>query len=413
MRPLPIVFLLAVALRVGAQVALGAYAKPETWEYESIANNLLAGHGYTYAAGGITYVASVSSPLYVLLTAGIYALSGHSAAAMLVLQAVIGGLTASLAAWLAARTFNVDAAWAAGALVAVDPALVVYSTKLHPLSLDALGFVAVACAVVALRVKPAWQQTAAVGVLVGLTALTRTTALMFIPLILIWGWTYRALGLVSPAAIGLVTAAVLVYSPWPVRNSMLLNQLVLGSSESTEWFWRGTNPSANGSSLLPDGRTMLQAAPPEFQARVLAATEAERMQLYQSAAMDFIRQQPLDAAGLYVAKLRTFWWGSEVTGQLYPAGWIGWYSVWYLTMVALAAWGVWQVRAERQARANVVLVIAMLLLISLSQAVFYVEGRHRLAVEPLLLILSGGGLASLARLTWRSLPQSRRALRDA
>jgi hypothetical protein len=35
--------------------------------------------------------------------------------------------------------------------------------------------------------------------------------------------------------------------------------------------------------------------------------------------------------------------------------------------------------------------------------VFYVEGRHRLAVEPLLLVLSGAGLTRLASTTRLSL----------
>src|ERR1700736_2541934 len=129
LKPLPVVFALGLAARLGAQIVLGAYVHPETWEYEDIANNLLAGHGYTYVSGGTTYVAAVSSPLYVLLTAGVYAITGHSQAAMLVLQALFGAATAVLAGWLAARTFQPEAAWTAGALVALDPGLAVYATK--------------------------------------------------------------------------------------------------------------------------------------------------------------------------------------------------------------------------------------------------------------------------------------------
>src|SRR5713101_4373437 len=105
LRPLVLIFVLGLAARLGAQLVLGAYAHAETWEYEDIANSLLAGHGYTYATGGTTYVAAVSSPLYVLLTAGVYLVTGHSQAAMLVLQALFGAATAVLAGWLAARSF--------------------------------------------------------------------------------------------------------------------------------------------------------------------------------------------------------------------------------------------------------------------------------------------------------------------
>ena len=102
-RPLTVVFVVAVILRIGVQVALGAYAHPEAWEYEDIANSLLAGHGYTYMVGQTPYVAAVSSPLYVLLTVGVYLVTDHSQSVVLVLQALAGGLTAMLAGWLAAR----------------------------------------------------------------------------------------------------------------------------------------------------------------------------------------------------------------------------------------------------------------------------------------------------------------------
>src|SRR5438132_11929794 len=65
--------MLGVLARVGGQLAPGAYPEPDVFEYEEIASNLLAGQGYTYASpdGGV-YVASVSSPLYIVLTAGVY-----------------------------------------------------------------------------------------------------------------------------------------------------------------------------------------------------------------------------------------------------------------------------------------------------------------------------------------------------
>ena len=71
MRWLLTVFLVAVLLRVLAQLVLGPYASPQTWEYEDIANSLLAGQAYTDTIGQTTYVAAVSSPLYVLLSAGV------------------------------------------------------------------------------------------------------------------------------------------------------------------------------------------------------------------------------------------------------------------------------------------------------------------------------------------------------
>jgi 4-amino-4-deoxy-L-arabinose transferase-like glycosyltransferase len=402
------VFVLAVALRVASQLVLDAYANPQTWEYENIARSLLSGHGYTYVVGQTTYVAAVSSPLYVLLTAAVYAVTSHSQAVVLVLQAIFGGLTAVLAAWLAVRTScRLEAAWAAGVLVAVDPGLLVYSAELHPLSLDALAFLLVICLTVALPFRPSWRATALVGTAVGVSAVTRTTVLSLLPVLLIWANRFRGLRLVSLASAVMVVLALLVYSPWPIRNSLLLGQLVPGSSEAAEWLWRGTNPNATGSSYTRDQKTMLEVAPPEFRARVASATETERINIYRDAADQFIVQHPLDAARLYLAKLKAFWWGSDTTGSQYPSLWTPLYQTWLAGMLLLGAVGTWSAWRDPSSRAIAILILASLALVSASQAIFYVEGRHRMAVEPLLLVLAGIGLGYLASLARR--PKSRAA----
>jgi 4-amino-4-deoxy-L-arabinose transferase-like glycosyltransferase len=397
-RLIGVIFVLALGVRLATQLVLGAYVHPETWEYETIADRILAGQGYSYPSGGIVYLASVSSPLYVLLTAGVYAITGHSHAVMLLLQALMGAATAALAAWLAGWAWSTQAAWLAGILVALDPGLVVYAAKLHSLSLDELAMIGVVATTVATSHHPSWRNAARLGVVVGLAALTRTTVLILLPLLLAWLWRYRTMRIFSPAAAALLVAAIVVYAPWPVRNSIALGQIVPGSSEASEWVWRGANPNSTGGSLTGDGRTMLEVAPADFQARIAAASEVERMDIYREAASTFAREHPVAAVGLYVTKLKAFWWGSEVTGQLYPGSWVLVYELWYLPVLALAVWGsllALRSRASRS-RSTALLIVVGVGLISATQAVFYVEGRHRLAVEPLLLVLAGVGAAELA-----------------
>jgi hypothetical protein len=183
--------------------------------------------------------------------------------------------------------------------------------------------------------------------------------------------------------------------------------VVLGSSESSEWLWRGTNANATGSSYTPDQQTMLQVAPPEFQARIAAASERQRMDIYRDAATAYIEQHPADAVRLYALKLKAFWWGSDTTGALYPELWTLLYDAWYAAVLLFAALGVWSTWRDARARSVSLLIVASLVLISASQAVFYVEGRHRLAVEPLLLVLAGIGLSQVPSVA-RLMPTERR-----
>jgi 4-amino-4-deoxy-L-arabinose transferase-like glycosyltransferase len=402
------VFVLALACRLLGQWLLGAYSRPEVWEYEEIATNLLTGRGYTYVIYDAPYVAAVSSPLYVFLTAAVYAATAHSQPAMLVLQAILGAATAVGVVVVAGRLFGLHAAAIAGILVAVHPGFVVYAARLHSLTLDMLGFVAVVGACLSLPRAPGILHLSGVGLLFGLAGLTRGTSLFLLPVLLVWLRWARDVRLLAAPVVVLVGTLALVFLPWSVRSSVLLGQPVLLSSESTEWLWRGNNPAATGSSWTEDGRLMLDVSPPEFRARILAAGEAERIALYRNAALEFVRENPLQAAQLYLHKLEAFWWMSPSTGQLYPGQWAAVYGVWYVGTVVLALLGIRMGWRDQRAYQGIAFVLAALVVVSAVQALFYVEGRHRWGVEPLLLVLAGGGAAPLVKAATAGLRRSGR-----
>jgi hypothetical protein len=229
-----------------------------------------------------------------------------------------------------------------------------------------------------------------------MAALSRATALLLLPVHLLWLVRVRALRVLGPGLL-LVALAALVYAPWPVRNSVLLGQVTLGSSETSEWLWRGNNPNANGGSLTADDQRMLDVAPPDFRLRVQAASEAERMTIYRDAAVAFMTGDPLAALRLYVTKLGAFWWGTDTTGLLYPDSWLVAYRLWYVAIVLLAVLGAASALRHAEQRSVVMLMVASLVVVSAAQAIFYVEGRHRVGVEALILILSGVALSRLLR----------------
>src|SRR5205807_280354 len=107
----------------------------------------------------------------------------------------------------------------------------------------------------------------------GVSALTRATALLLLPVHLVWLRSNRALSLAAAAV--MLLAAIVVYSPWPFRNSLILGELTLGSSETSEWLWRGNNPNADGNSLTSAGKRMIEVAPVAFREEVMNATEAQ------------------------------------------------------------------------------------------------------------------------------------------
>jgi hypothetical protein len=131
--------------------------------------------------------------------------------------------------------------------------------------------------------------------------------------------------------------------------------------------------------------------------RASHAGEAERIGIYRDASLRFAREQPAQAAALYARKLASFWWASDTTGQLYPAEWLVWYLIWSALLLATALLGAWHGLRRPDHSSAVLLIVLVLLVAAASQSLFYVEGRHRLAVEPLLLVLSAGGLTAPTR----------------
>ena len=123
-------------------------------------------------------------------------------------------------------------------------------------------------------------------------------------------------------------------------------------------------------------------------------------------ARDFIRGHPGAFLTGWARRLGYFWWLSPMSGGLYPARWRMLYLGYYVTCFVAALFGTWSVwRAQSGPRAAVLLFWGMMAAVAVAQSLFYVEGRHRWGVEPLLILLAiRGGLellhvASASRIT--------------
>jgi hypothetical protein len=93
----------------------------------------------------------------------------------------------------------------------------------------------------------------------------------------------------------------------------------------------------------------------------------------------------------WAIKLGYFWWQSPQAGRLYPAAWFRLYQAFYLLVAALALAAIVIHRRRRETW----LLVGFCLSIALVQSAYYVEGRHRLTVEPLLLVQAAQALAQL------------------
>ena len=131
-----------------------------------------------------------------------------------------------------------------------------YAAELHPLSFDALAFLAVICRAWRCRFRPRLAGRRHSWAVARDSGADADHDLSLTPVLLLWASRYRGMRLVSSVGGGAGGRRAAGVQPVASSQLAVLGQLVPGSSESTEWLWRGTNPNATGSSLTPEGQTM-------------------------------------------------------------------------------------------------------------------------------------------------------------
>lgn len=389
----------AFLARVGAAIALDGFYHPQIDEYDFIARNILAGRGFTYTHIGVLYYSYIA-PLPAWISAASYWLTGSITAAV-ILQIIAGTALAPVTAAVARRLFG---GWmaplVAGLLVAVHPGLILYSAaKVHALAFDSLFFTLTLLQSYRLAERQTARRAVELGVIVGVATLSRATIIIFLPLSALW-----LLLIMRPAwrtalrsAVVATVCAAAVVAPWTIRNSLLHHRFVFLLTTNSEVFWRGNNPYATGSSYIDSEHIVLEALPPD-EMRDLEHQPGELAQArwFQVRARAFIRENPGAFVRLTATKFLHFWWFSDQTGVRYPRTWFDLYMAYYLVAVVLAAAGVWRLAQGAGHVLRLALLLGSLLLaLSVLQSLYYVEGRHRWAVEPMLLALSGGGAAAV------------------
>lgn len=372
---------LAILVRIAVQLATGFYAVPETWEHEEIARNILAGRGYVYDRNGTSWLA-FATPLFPLVLAAGYALFGISAYVLAGVNLAFGALLAVVVALVGWRIGGRDVALLSGIGAAVHPGLIVYAAKAHPLALDAVLAAALVLAALVLADRGSARLALAFGLLAGVAALSRPTLLPFAVLAAMWAGVRWPPGLMFQRAALAGLAALAVVAPWVIRNAVTVPYVGLSTSFG-EVLWIGNNPAASGTALSHDRLPMLEAAP-AIRQRTFGRGEVEQDMIFRGEAMAFITEDPARAIALDVRKFISFWSFGATTGTYYPPVWSVAYGVFYAVLAAAAAAGL--VMMFRSDPRPTVLMVLLFVSLSVSQSMFFVEGRHRWEVEALLFV---------------------------
>lgn len=360
------IFLVALIVRGVVVVAFGNLVPTmpdKTKRYDNIAMSLLRGEGFALA-GRPT---AVSPPVYPLMLAGVYALTGRSDQAARWALAVVDAAACVLIFVAAAGLVSRRAALLT-ALCAVLSPYQLYTVLVG--ASDTLFTFLVALALVLLlraALRPFPLRLLLAGGAVSLATLSRAVTLLF-PLAAI-----PALWLASPLAAraklrsaGFVLAgAALVLTPWTVRNWQVFGRFVPVQTLGGYHLYMASLDWAN-----PADRAEIRQARP---------SQADNDAHLYRVALARIVSDPLRYVGLAYRRLLSMWFGSQsgaLSGTLVPVN---------SALLALAAFGVW---LERRRLARLALPLALVLYFVAVHLVIASIFRYMLPVVPVVTMVA-------------------------
>jgi 4-amino-4-deoxy-L-arabinose transferase-like glycosyltransferase len=227
------------------------------------------------------------TPGYPAFLALIYAVFGHSWKAAAFAQAVLGALTSGFVTALATYVLSSRGSVVAGLLHALSPTALAYVPVLASENLAVLLLIVGLLLVAIARRASGWAAGGASltsGLLLGLLLLVRPAAIFFVPAwvgLVVWSSVRRRLVVLPPVLVML--AAMLVLSPWIVRNHRLgLGASTLSSTGGIN-LWMGNNDLAVTGGYIRDAQAIVPTN---------GLTESQADAAYRREAIAWIRGHP-------------------------------------------------------------------------------------------------------------------------
>lgn len=402
------VFALALTLRLAYlgemrgsllfSVLLGDGAYFEAWAREIAAGDWL-GREVFYQA-----------PLYPYLLALLHRI-GAGVPEVRAVQAILGALACVLVADTARRLFDRRVGFVAGLWLAAYAPAIYYEGLVQKTGLALFGLALLLFLLARWRDAPRLARLFPAGVVLGLLALTREN------LAVLWfacaAWLFAAL---APGSVGARLGAVAVFTlgvalaflPVVVRNHAVSGEIVLGTTNSGPNLWIGNHAGADGlyTGLRPGRghagfeREDATALAEEDAGQPLTAREVSAF--WRGRAVDWMRADP--AAWLALLARKTWFvfhdreWMDSQSFAVYRAesrvlGGLG-RVMRFGVLFPFAVLGLAFAWSERR---RLALVYAAIPLVAGSVALFFVFGRFRASLVPLLLPFAACAAVELAR----------------
>ncbi|MGH7816534.1 MAG: glycosyltransferase family 39 protein, partial [Candidatus Binatia bacterium] len=389
----------------------------------------LAGDGRTYdewgqrIAGGDWSGQGVfyQAPLYPYFLGVAQFVFGHNLWLIRFLQILLGALCCAVIYLVGKKLFSHAAGLAAGLVLACYAPAIFFDALIEKSILDLTLLSVLLYLLFSLGRVTSWAQWFCAGALLGLLGLSRENALILAPVVassILLRYSNQPLAL-RARRLGLFFAGLLfVLLPVGLRNLSVGGEFKLTTSQFGANFYIGNHPAADGtygSIRKIIGETQLEGPDAKRLAeRALGRelTPGEVSSYWLSRSLEYIKAQPAAWLRLLALKWLLVWNAREVEDSddfyIYQRwSWLLTFLAWFNhfgNLAPLAAVGV--LLSFRQWR-QLWLLYAMIFALAASVVAFYVFGRYRFPLAPLLALFAGAGIVETARFfqqrAWRSL----------
>jgi hypothetical protein len=310
------ILLASCILRIAAIGYVQNYQNPEDWEYGDIAENIVAGNGFSGSAfflGMPLQPTSIKAPLYPYLLAFFLKFIPQPYLMLQLLQVLIS-LAAGLMLYYFARTlFEHRIALAALAFYGFHPTFIYIPTQFLPLAIYLLHLGIGAWLWQRHRMTESSRYLIWFGVNAGFAMLQDTIFFSICGAVAFtWLWQYRQnwKRLAKVWMLAFVPVLVMV-APWTIRNYQVHHEFVFIKSPVGYNLWRGNHPGATGTARTMAGASIDETMSQDLQAQLQQpayTSEIAKDRLMGEAAKEFITSQPGEFFRISMKRLYYFWW---------------------------------------------------------------------------------------------------------
>ena len=389
----------------------------------------LAGDGRTYdewaqriAAGDwLGQEVFYQAPLYPYFLGLLQAVLGHNLWLIRFIQVIFGSLSCGLIFLVGQQLFSRQAGIVSGLILAFYAPAIFFDGLIEKSILDLFLLSLLLWLLCRGSEQQHWRHWVAIGPVLGLLGLSRENALILAFVVPLWIALYfsREPARIRLCWIGIFLAGVLVVlAPVGLRNLTVGGEFTLTTSQFGPNFFIGNHPSADGTY----GSVRKVIGEPQLEgndARRLAErslrrtlTPGEVSAYWFGQSWSYMRSQPWGWIKLMTKKWLLVWNAREIEDSddfyiyqqwswlLWVFGWINHFGI----LTPLAAVGLWLSRSQWR---RLWLLYAMTFSLAFSVTIFYVFGRYRFPVVPLLALFAGAGVVGFVTLynnrAWRPL----------